>query len=104
MPDPQSFDASMAAASGAGALASVVANRSLDTTLRKLGDGLIGALVGVWCGPGIADALGLERENWRIAAAFAVGGTGMILFTGLLDLVKSKAFRDWMARLVEKRP
>jgi len=103
MPDPNSFDASMAAASGAGALANALANRSPDPWLRRVTEFGAGALVGIFCGPAIADAAGLQNQHSVVAVGFGAGTAGNALLTMFMDLVKSQAFRDWLARLVEKK-
>lgn len=104
MPDPQSFDASMAAASGAGALANALANRSPDGWWRRAAEFGTGALVGIFVGPALADAVGCQNQHSVIAVAFGVGIAGNALLVMFMDAVKSQTFRDWLARLVEKRP
>ena len=103
MADPQAFDTSMAAASGAGALANAIANRSPDGWWRRVGEFLTGAIVGVFTGPAIADAAGCRDQHSLIAVAFGVGIAGNVLLTLFMDLIKSQTFRDWAARLVEKK-
>ena len=94
-------DAAMVAASMAGAGASVLANRSNDTWLRKACEGTIGAMVGIFIGPVAADAAGSANNHVRVAIAFAVAAVGAGLLTMWIDAVKSDTFKTWFANLIK---
>ena len=49
------------------------------------------------------DAAGLQNQHSVVAVGFGAGTAGNALLTMFMDLVKSQAFRDWLARLVEKK-
>lgn len=103
MPDLP-VEGTMAIASVAGATAAGLANRSTDPVWRKVAEGLSGALVGVMCGPAIADQLRVGDDHARIGVAFAVGAVGIILLTLLLDVAKSGSFKAWTARFLPQPP
>lgn len=92
MPDEQT------AASIAGGLAGAVVNRSLDPWYRKIGEGMVGAAVGVYCGPSIAASAGVDSLRDIVATCFAVGAAGYGLLTMLVDYAKGAAVKDWLSR------
>lgn len=95
----------MAAASLAGGAAGSFVNRSQDPLVRKLLEGLVGAAVGVFCGPAIANVAGVSGEQVRVAVAFGTGAAGLLLLTGALDLIKNGGLKEWVARWIgEKVP
>jgi len=97
MNDPEQ---SMAAASLAGGLASAVVNRGADPTIRKVADGIGGALVGIFCAPGLSDLAGASNEHVRMALGFAVAACGAVLLTLLMDQAKGISMKEWLARFI----
>jgi hypothetical protein len=94
------LDTSMTAASLAGASAAALANRSADSRARVACEGLAGALVGIFCGPAIADAAGFGNEHLRMATGFGTGAGGILLLTAALDMIKAGGLKAWLQRFI----
>lgn len=88
------IDNGMAVASVAGATAATLASTSKDHWSRKAMEGVCGALVGVFCGPGIGDAAGIVNEHTRTAIAFGSGAAGLLMMGLFLNAVKSEKIRS----------
>lgn len=96
-------DHAMNIAAMGGAAAGALANRSNDTVLRKIAEGIVGAATGIFCGPAIADVAGARGENLRIAIAFGIGICGIIIATAVLDGVKGFNFKQWVGRFINSK-
>jgi uncharacterized membrane protein YeaQ/YmgE (transglycosylase-associated protein family) len=61
-----------------------------------------GSLVGIFCGPPIAESLAISNIHSQVGCCFFVGAIGAILLTCSLDLAKSIAnspkVRKWVSR------
>lgn len=97
------IEETMAVASVAGSGAAAIANRSADSILRKVCEGIIGAAVGVFCGPALADSLGVQGEHLRMAIGFGTGAVGAIALTLFLDWAKSTDVGAWLKNLVARQ-
>lgn len=98
MPLPD--DTGYIAASLAGGAAGVIVNKSTDSRGRKLAEGLVGALVAIFCGPSIANSVGATEPRDIITTGFVTATCGYGLLTAIVDWAKGATARDWLARFV----
>lgn len=96
--DMQSIELTGAGAAVAGSVAASLANRGPDSPSRKVADTVAGAMVGIVCGPGVADLVGAANGHVFALACFGTGAAGVILLTLFLDWIKGLSVKDWLAR------
>lgn len=96
-------DHAMNIAALGGAAAGTLANRSSDGVGRKLAEGLVGACVGIWWGPAIADMLRAEGDHLRTGVAFGIGLCGLLICTAVIDAAKGFSLKEWLARFINSR-
>jgi len=98
MPLPE--DTAYLAASAAGGVAAAVVNKSNDGRGRKIAEGLVGALVAIFCGPSIAHSCGASEPRDIITIGFVTAACGYGLLTAMIDWAKGATVRDWVARFI----
>jgi uncharacterized membrane protein YeaQ/YmgE (transglycosylase-associated protein family) len=86
-------------ASIAGGTATVLQNRSDDSTKRKLCEGFTGMLVGVFMGPWIADSINWHDDHARAAVCFVVAFIGIVIVGTIMEAAKSSRFKGWLMGL-----
>jgi hypothetical protein len=85
----------LAAVAGAVSSSAVQLGSWVDR-LRRVG---AGSLVGVFCGPALADALGCTSDNYRNATVFLAAAIGALVLGGLLAWLSQTSFASWVKRL-----
>jgi len=102
MPLPE--DTAYIAASAAGGVAAAVVNKSADGRGRKIAEGLVGALVAIFCGPSIAHSVGAAEPRDVITVGFVTAACGYGMLTAMIDWAKGARVRDWAARFIGSPP
>lgn len=98
MPLPE--DTTYFAASIAGGAAGTIVNKSADSRFRKAAEGLVGAMVAIFCGPSIAGACSIHEPRDVITIGFVTSATGYGVLTAIVDWAKGATVRGWLSRFI----
>jgi hypothetical protein len=93
-------ETTMAVAAAAGSAATTLVNRLPISGLQKIGEFVVGAMVGIAAGPAATTYFNVADEHYRIAIGFACGSAGLAAFTLFQDWIRGGSFKEWIWRFI----